>query len=91
MDFNKIRELLKDLIDDSTSTEKVEKIGKISGEIDNLENEEKEFVSAHEDLRKKYIQAIKDTSFKGQPQPDETPQPKSLEECFQEQVDKRSK
>ena len=89
MDFTKVRELLKGLIDDSTSTEKVEQIGKISGEIDSLEAEEKDFVSAHEDLRKKFIEVIKNTSFKGEPKNEDTPQPKSLEECIQEQIAKR--
>ena len=89
MDFNKVRELLKGLITDSTPTEEVEKIGKISGEIDNLEKEEQDFLKSHEDLRKKYIEVIKDTSFKGAPKEEDNPQPKSLEECFQEQIDKR--
>ena len=91
MDFNKVRELLKGLIDDSTSTEKVEAIGKISGEIDNLEKEDKDFLQKHEELRKKYIDVIKDTSFKGTPKEEGNPEPKSLEECFQEQIDKRKK
>ena len=91
MDFNKVRELLKGLIDDSTSTEKVEAIGKISGQIDNLEKEDKDFLQKHEELRKKYIDVIKDTSFKGTPKEEGNPEPKSLEECFQEQIDKRKK
>ena len=91
MDFNKVRELLKGLITDSTPTEEVEKIGKISGEIDNLEKEEQDFLKSHEDLRKKYIEVIKDTSFKGTPKEEGNPEPKSLEECFQEQIDKRKK
>ena len=89
MDYSKIRELLKGLIDDSASTELAEKVGKISGEIDNLEQEDKSFVSAYEDLLKKYIQAIKDTSFKEAPKEESTPQAKSLEECFQEVLDNR--
>jgi len=89
MDFTKIRELLKNLITDSTPTEEVEAIGKISGEVDNLESQEKELIQSHEDLRKKYIEVIKNTSFKGAPQEETDPQPKSLEECFQEQIAKR--
>lgn len=89
MDFNRVRELLKGLITDSTPTEEVEKIGKISGEIDNLEKEEQDFLKSHEDLRKKYIEVIKDTSFKGAPKEEDNPQPKTLEECFQEQIAKR--
>ena len=89
MDFQKVRELLKGLITNSTPTEDVEKIGKISGEIDNLEKEEQDFIAKHEDLRKKYIEVIKDTNFKGVPKEDDNPEPKTLEECFQEQINKR--
>lgn len=89
MDFNQVRELLKGLITDSTSTEDVEKIGKISGAIDELEKDELALINSHEDLRKKYIDVIKDTSFKGQPKQEENPQPKSLEECMQEVISQR--
>ena len=88
MKYEKIREMLKGLITDSTPTEEVEKIGKISGEIDNLEKEDKDFLEKHESLRKKYIEVVKDTSFK-EPPKDEENKPKSLEECFQEQINKR--
>ena len=89
MDFNQVRELLKGLITDSTSTEDVEKIGKMSGAIDELEKEELTLINSHEDLRKKYIDVIKDTSFKGQPKQEENPEPKSLEECMQEVISQR--
>lgn len=89
MDFTQVRELLKGLITDSTSTEDVEKIGKISGEIDNLEKQDKEFLQSHEELRKKYIEVIKDSSFIGKPKEEETPKAKTLEECIQEQIEKR--
>lgn len=89
MDFNQVRELLKGLITDSTSTEDVEKIGKISGAIDELEKDELALINSHEDLRKKYIDVIKDTSFKGQPKQEENPEPKSLEECMQEVISQR--
>ena len=89
MDFNQVRELLKGLITDSTSTETVEQIGKINAGIDELEKEELALINSHEDLRKKYIEVIKDTSFKGQPKQEENPQPKSLEECMKEVIAKR--
>lgn len=89
MDFNQVRELLKGLITDSTSTEDVEKIGKISGAIDELEKDELTLINSHEELRKKYIDVIKDTSFKGQPKQEENPEPKSLEECMQEVISQR--
>ena len=89
MDFTKVRELLKGLITDSTPTEEVEAITKVSVAVDELEKQEQELIQSHEDLRKKYIEVIKNTSFKGTLNEEETPQPKSLEECFQEQIDKR--
>ena len=88
MDFNKIRELLKGLITENTSTEEVEKIGAINQEVDNAENEYTSFAGKHEELRKKYIDVIKDSSFKEKPK-EENPDPKSLEECIQEQIAKR--
>lgn len=89
MDFNKVRELLKGLITNSTPTEEVEAITKVSVAVDELEKQEQDLIKSHEDLRKKYIEVIKDTSFKGAPKEEDNPQPKSLEECFQEQIEKR--
>ena len=88
MDFLKVKQLLQELITDSTSTEEAEKIGAISQEIDNQEKEYTDFVEKHDELRKKYISAIKDSSFKEAPK-DENPQPKSLEDCIQAQIDNR--
>ena len=88
-DFNKVRELLKGLITDSASTELVEQVGAISNELDNAEKEEKDFIQKHEELRKKYIQVIKDSNFKGAPAEEDNPQPKTLEECFAEEIAKR--
>lgn len=88
MDFIKIKELLKGLITESTSTEEAEKVGAITQEVDNAEKEYAGFVEKHEELRKKYIDVIKDTSFKEKPK-EENPDPKSLEDCIQEQIAKR--
>lgn len=88
MDLSKIKEMLKGLITDSTPTEDVEKIGAISQELDNAEKDYTDLVAKQEDLRKKYIEVIKDTSFNGKPK-DEPEQPKSLEECIQAEIEKR--
>ena len=88
MDFNQIKELLKGLITENTSTEDVQKIGAISQELDNKEKEEADLLQKHEDLRKKYIEAVKDTSFMQKPK-EEEPQAKTLEQCIQEQIEKR--
>ena len=88
MDLSKIKEMLKGLINDTTPTEDVEKVGAICQELDNAESEFTDLVTKQEDLRKKYIEAIKDTSFKQKPK-EENPQPKSLEDCIQAEIEKR--
>lgn len=88
MDLSKIKEMLKGLINDSTPTEDVEKVGAICQELDNAESEFTDLVTKQEDLRKKYIEAIKDTSFNQKPK-EENPQPKSLEDCIQAEIEKR--
>ena len=89
MDFNKIKELLKGLVTDSTTDEQLEQIGAINQELNNAETEYTDLVTKQEDLRKKYIEVIKDTSFSQKPKEDENSQPMSLEECFQAEIDKR--
>ena len=88
MDLTKVKEMLNGLVNDSMSTEDIEKIGAINQEIDNAEKEYADFITKHEDLRKKYIHAIQDTSFSEKPK-DVEQQPKSLEECIQEEIKKR--
>lgn len=88
MDFNQIKELLKGLITENTPTEDVQKIGAISQELDNKEKEVADLLQKQDDLRKKYIEAVKDTSFMQKPK-DEESQPKSLEDCIQEEISKR--
>ena len=87
MDLSKIKEMLKGLVNDSTSTEEVEQIGAIVQELDNSEKEYTDLVTKHEDLRKKYIDAIKDTTFKQEPK--EETKPMSLEDAIQAEIEKR--
>lgn len=89
MDLSKIKEMLKGLINDSTPTEDVEKVGAICQELDNAESEFTDLVTKQEDLRKKYIEAIKDSSFTQKPKDEEQTQPKSLEDCIQAEIEKR--
>ena len=88
MDLSKIKEMLKGLINDSTTTEQVEQIGAINQELDNADKEYTDLIAKQEDLRKKYIEVVKDTSFTQKPK-DEPEQPKSLEECIQQEIEKR--
>ena len=88
MDLNKIKEMLKGLINESTTTEQVEQIGAINQELDNVNQEYTDLIAKQEDLRKKYIEVVKDTSFAQKPK-DEPEQPKSLEDCIQAEIEKR--
>ena len=88
MDLSKIKEMLKGLINESTTTEQVEQIGAINQELDNADKEYTDLVAKQEDLRKKYIEVVKDTSFTQKPK-DGPEQPKSLEDCIQAEIEKR--
>lgn len=87
MDLNKVRDLIKSLITDSATDEQLQTFGQITGELENLEKEQANLVEKHEELRKKYIDVIKDVSFNEKPKDDNKPM--SLEEAIQEQIDKR--
>ena len=88
MDWNKIKEGLKSLVTDSTSTEDVEKITGIVKDVEAAETEANDMLQKHDELRKKYIEAVKNSTFTEKPK-DDNPKPKTLEECIQEQIDKR--
>lgn len=87
METSKIKEYLKSLITDSATDEQLQTFGKIEAEIENMEKEKQDLVEKHEELRKKYIEVIKDVSFKEKPQDQD--KPLSLEEAIQEQIEKR--
>ena len=87
MDLNKVRDLIKSLITESATDEQLQTFGQITGELENLEKEQANLVEKHEELRKKYIDVIKDVSFNEKPKDENKPM--SLEEAIQEQIDKR--
>ena len=88
MDWSKIKEGLKSLITDSTSTEDVEKITGIVKDVELAETESNDMLQKHEELRVKYIEAVKNTTFTEKPKED-NPQPKTFEQCVQEQIANR--
>ena len=87
MELTKIRELIKSLITESATDEQLQTFGQINGELENLEKQENDLVEKHEELRKKYIDVIKDTSFKEKLKEDD--KPITLEEAIQEQLENR--
>ena len=87
MELTKIRELIKSLITDNATDEQLQTFGQINGELENIERQESDLVEKHEELRKKYIEVIKDTSFKEKLKEDD--KPITLEEAIQEQLENR--
>ena len=72
--YEALREKVKTLLSSKDITpEQAELIGKISGEIDNAEAEDKKFLEKHEELRTKYVELVKSASFP------ETPKEKTEE------------
>lgn len=85
MDLAKLKDEIKGLLDDKATPELAEKIGKINATIETLEKSNEEDLAKFEDLRKKYVNLVKDYSFKidGTPIEKEDESPKSLEECYE--------
>lgn len=83
MNLNKLKESIKNLIDQDASPELAEKVGKISAEIDLIEKEDTSMVEKYESLRQKYIKAIQNNSFPddGKSRKEED-KPLSFEECY---------
>ena len=87
MDYIKtLRESIQSLISEKSSTEEAEKIGKLSVVLDNLEQEQNALIESKEELRRKYVESVKNGSFGFGGKPiSEIPKPaKTFEECLAE-------
>ena len=85
MDFKNVKKILSDLITDNTSPEDAEKIGGAIKEVENTEKEMVAFAEKHEELRQKYVNAVKNSTFKEAPEEkSEEPKFKSLDEIAAE-------
>lgn len=63
MPIKELKEALKGLINDNSTPEEIEKITKISLLAEDVEKEESEMLEKYDDLRKKYIESVKNTAF----------------------------
>ena len=90
MSYAKILESLKGLISENTSPEEAEKIANIVKDVEAAQKESDDLLIKHEELRQKYITALKQTAFNENPK-DNPPEPheKTLEECVEEVVKAR--
>lgn len=88
--YAKIIESLKGLITENTSAEEAEKIAGIVKDVEAAKQESDDLLIKHEELRQKYITALKQTAFNNDPKPNpDDDKPKTLEECIEEVIEKR--
>ena len=91
MDYAKILEGLKGLINDKTSPEDAQKIAELSKQVETAKSENDDLIIKHEDLRTKYVEALKQSVFSQNPQDSHKEEkPKTLEECINEVISKRT-
>lgn len=93
LDFNALRESIKSMFGESITPEQAETLGKVSGQIDNMEKEVKIFEGKHEELRTKYVELVKNTTFDRPNDSGSDNQPKqqkSLEDFLIEEANKRN-
>jgi len=89
MNFTELRESLKSLITESTPIETAEKIGSAITQVEELEKDFQSLAQSKEDLRIKYVNAIKNNSFAEKPKEKEieiVSQAKTLEDCINEAI-----
>lgn len=95
LDFKNLRESIKSLFgDEKLSAEQAETLGKVSGQIDLMEKEAKDFEDKHEELRTKYVALVKNTTFDKpsiSDDNDDKPTEKSLMDFLVEEANKRTK
>lgn len=80
--MKKIKDFIQSLIKEDSTPEFAESVGAIMNEIDKCEREQQELIESHETLRKKYVVAIKQSSFKDDTshQQESEKAPRTLEE-----------
>ena len=88
MDYAKLMESIKGLIDDTTSPETAEKISNIAKDIEAAKVENENLLIKHEELRQKYIHALQNTAFRETEKPQDD-KPMTMEECVQQVISQR--
>ena len=89
MDYAKILEGLKGLLNENTSEDDAQKIAGIVKDVEAAKKESEDFLIKHEELRQKYITALKQTAFNEPTKDPDDNKPKTLEECVNEVVKNR--
>lgn len=87
MDYKTLKEAVKSLLNDYSMPEDAEKIGRIAGMIDEAEKDYMDLADSKNELRKKYVEAVRNNSFPTEKPEDEIEKStevvqKSFEECL---------
>lgn len=91
MDYAKILEGLKSLVNEKTTPEEAQKIADISKQVETAKSENDDLLVKHEELRGKYVEALKQSVFSQNPQESHKEEkPKTFEECVNEVISKRT-
>ena len=92
MDFKELKEGLKKAFGSDLTPTQAETLGNLNAKVEALEREHEKEEKSHEELRIKYINLVKDTSFKEEPtKQNEDSEPKTMMECLAEERNKKSK
>lgn len=93
MTFKELKEGLSGLLDEKSSVELTEKVGKLTAKLEEQEKEVNSLIESNNELRKKYVEAVKNSSFKVEENKptEKEDEPKTLEECLIEASKSKSK
>ena len=88
--FDKIRAEIETAFKGNITTEQAEALGRLKSVVDEAEKEDKDFIQKHEELRVKYIEAVKNQAFVGEPKVKDE-EPKDLAYYLQKEANKSKK
>ena len=90
MDYAKLMESLKGLINENTDPADAEKISGIVKEVEEAKKEHEDTLIKHEELRQKYIKALQNSAFSDSPKDDsQEKKPMTFEECVEKVIAQR--
>lgn len=86
--LEELQQQLANLITDKTSPEVAEQIGRLNNLVEEARKEEADLISAHAELKGKYVSLIKEIGFPPAQPSQEQPTPKTFEEILREELNK---
>lgn len=89
--LEELQQKIAEMLTDKTSPEDAEKIGRLNNLVEEAKKEEADLISAHAELKGKYVSLIKETGFPPAKNSPEQPTPKSFEEILREELKKGEK